>query len=304
MSSFDQLMSFFREPESSVFITQVLQFLVWALAILLITWLARKGINRTVTDNTIRYRAGKVVRFFGYVLIVLLGIISFTGKVHYFTITIGIMSAGLAFALQEVILSVAGWITIFSANMYKPGDRIEINKVKGDVIDISITKTTLMEIGEWVNSDNYTGRIVQVSNAFVFKGAVYNYSADFPFVWDELTIPVHYSSDLKYANEVLQSSANEVLSEYANYAKQHWKKMINKYLIENANVDPTVALRLTDNWAEFSIRYVVDYKQRRSTRDRLSKAIYKAILDSDGKLSIGSATIELTNVKATGKENI
>jgi small-conductance mechanosensitive channel len=104
-------------------------------------------------------------------------------------VAIGVAGAGIAFALQEVIGSVAGWIAISFGGFYRPGDRVQVGGIKGDVIDIGILRTTLMELGEWVNSDLYSGRIVRVANSFVFKQPVFNYSGDFPFLWDELRLP-------------------------------------------------------------------------------------------------------------------
>lgn len=296
MNEFEKIVQEFKNLESSELLLQIAQFLIWTLFIIFLTWLVRKAIIKTVDDNTIRYRAKKVARFISYALIFLLAVITFTGKVQYFTITIGLISAGLAFALQEVILSVAGWIAIFSSNIYKPGDRIEINNVKGDVIDISITKTTLMEIGEWVNSDNYSGRIVQVSNAFVFKGPVYNYSTNFPFVWDEINLPIRYGSDIHLANELISNTAKDTLTNYAIFAKEHWKEMVKNYLIENAQVEPTLTLKLTDNWVEFNLRYVVDYKKRRITKDKLFKDIHSAIEKTNKKVALASTTFEIVGV--------
>ena len=279
--------------ETGGFTAQLIQFLIWAIVILFLTWIIRKTLTRTISDNATLYRTKKVVRLLSYILVVLLAIITFTSKVQYFTIAIGLISAGLAFALQEIILSVAGWIAIWTANLYKPGDRIELNNVKGDVIDISITKTTLMEMGEWVSSDNYSGRIVQISNAFVFKGPMRNYSTDFPFVWDEIILKVRYGSDLKLAEQIILESATTNLSDYAQFANQYWQKMVRKYLIENANVQPSVTLNLTDNWAEFNLRYVVDYKRRRITKDLLFKQIWEGIEKSAGKVQLASETIEI-----------
>lgn len=305
MNEIDQLLKEFKSLESSDLLIQLAQFLIWTFFIIFLTWLVRHGINRTIEDNTMRYRAKKVARLTSYALVILLAIITFTGKVQYFTIAVGLISAGLAFALQEVILSVAGWVAIFSSNLYKPGDRIEMNNVKGDVIDIGITKTTLMEIGEWVNSDNYSGRIVQLSNAFVFKGAIRNYSTDFPFVWDEINLPVHYGSDIQLANQLIMDTAQATLTEYADFAKDHWKKMVKKYLIENAHVEPTLTLKLTDNWVEFNLRYVVDYKKRRMTKDKLYKDIYNAIDKTEGKVTLASETFEIVgapNIKIDMKD--
>lgn len=275
---------------------QLAQFILWVVLILFFSWLVNRAINRSVKDNSVRYKSKKVSRFISYVLIVLLAIISFTGKIQYFTLAIGLISAGLAFALQEIIMSLAGSAAIFSSNMYKPGDRIEINGCKGDVIDIGLTKTTLMEIGGWVGSDNYSGRIVQISNAFVFRGPVSNYSTNFPFVWDEINIPIHYESDTKLVNEIITSVADRHLTEYAKYAKTHWAQMTRKYLIEDARVEPSLTFALTDNWIGFNLRYVVDYKKRRSIRHRLYSDILQRIRETDGKVTLASSSIALAEV--------
>ncbi|MDH5414040.1 MAG: mechanosensitive ion channel family protein [Flavobacteriaceae bacterium] len=223
MIEFDKFISDFKNWESSGFFLQLAQFLLWTFLILLLSWLIRKAINKSISDNSARYSIKKIVSLSSYILIILLMIISFSGKVQYFTISIGLISAGIAFTLQEVILSVAGWFAIFGSNIYKPGDRIELNGIKGDVIDISITKTTLMEIGQWVKSDNYSGRIVKISNAFVFKSAVHNYSTDFPFVWDEMDLPIKYGSDINLANQIVTDIANNSLADYAGFAKSTGK---------------------------------------------------------------------------------
>jgi len=296
MNELDKFIENFKSWESSNLIVELVQFFLWMTFILFISWLIRKSIEGRIKDNSARYRLKKIIRLASYILIILLLIITFTGEIKYFTISIGLISAGIAFALQEVLLSIAGWFAIFGSNIYKPGDRIEINGIKGDVIDIGVTRTTLMEIGQWVKSDNYSGRIVQISNAFVFKGAVHNYSADFPFVWDEIDIPVKYGSDITLANQIILDAAKKTLLNYADFAKEHWKIMVSKYLIENANVDSTLTFKLTDNWIEFNLRYVVDFKKRRTTKKELFKDILNEINNTDGKVTLASATFEIVGL--------
>jgi small-conductance mechanosensitive channel len=296
MNELDKFIENFRSWESSLLIIELIQFILWFTFILFISWLIRKSISRRIKDNTARYRLKKIIRLASYILIILLVILTFTSEIKYFTISIGLISAGIAFALQEVILSVAGWFAIFGSSIYKPGDRIEINGIKGDVIDIGVTRTTLMEIGEWVKSDNYSGRIVQISNAFVFKVAVHNYSANFPFVWDEIDIPIKYGSDITLANQIILDAAKKTLSNYADFAKEHWKIMVSKYLIENANVDSTITFKLTDNWIEFNLRYVVDFKKRRATKKELFKDVFNEINKTNGKVTLASATFEIVGL--------
>lgn len=296
MENLNEFIQSFKFEESNALLLVLLHFALWTCLILFVSWILRKSINKKVTDNATRYRVKKIISLVSYALIILLTIISFTGKVQYFTVSIGLISAGIAFALQEVILSTAGWFAIFSTNIYKPGDRIEINGVKGDVIDIGVTKTTLMEIGEWVNSDNYSGRIVQISNAFIFKGSVHNYSSDFPFVWDEINLPIKYDSDISLAKEIILTEAENSLTTYAEFAKKHWQHMVQKYMIEDAIITPTLTLKLTDNWIEFNLRYIVDYKKRRLTKNNLYSNIYNKINSTKGKISLASATFEVVGI--------
>ena len=213
-----------------------------------------------------------------------------------YTIIIGLFTAGITFTLQELILSIAGSFYIFFVRVYQPGDRIEINGIRGDVIDIDSIYTTLMEIGEWVSSDNYSGRIVKISNAFVFKGPIKNYSMDFPFVWDELNVLITYGSDVELAKKLVLDNATELLSDYTKNSLAKWEEMVKRYYIENAKIAPTLAISLTDNWIAINLRYITDYKLRRDTRHKLFELIEKSILGTDGKVTLASSTLQLLKI--------
>jgi small-conductance mechanosensitive channel len=141
--------------------------------------LLRRAISRRFESTDARYRARKYVTFFAYLAMMVLFADIFSDKLGRFTVALGVMGAGIAFALQEVIASFAGWVAISLGGFYKPGDRVQLGGIKGDVIDIGVLRTTLMEIGEWVQADLYNGRIVRVANSFVFKEPVFNYSTEF-----------------------------------------------------------------------------------------------------------------------------
>jgi small-conductance mechanosensitive channel len=121
----------------------------------------------------------------------------FSASLGKMAVVFGVAGAGIAFALQEVIASLAGWVAISFGNIYNTGDRVQLGGIKGDVIDIGMLRTTMMEIGQWVNADLYNGRIVKIANSFVFKEPVFNYSGDFPFFWDEITVPIKYGCDYR-----------------------------------------------------------------------------------------------------------
>ena len=151
-----------------------------------------------------------------------------------------------------------------------------------------------MEIGEWVNGDLYNGRITRVANSFIFSQPVHNYSGEFPFIWDEMVVPIKTSSDFEYGREVFSEILNGIKTEHAVNAQEHWDNMTKKFLIEKAKVNPMVSMSFDENWISFTLRYVVDYKSRRSTKDRLSTEILKAINNSEGRLEVASSSFEIT----------
>ncbi|MEO8049362.1 MAG: mechanosensitive ion channel domain-containing protein [Acidobacteriota bacterium] len=253
----------------------------------------QRSLSKYVKDVDARYRARKLVTFLGYLVAVVILATVFSDRLGGLTVAFGVAGAGVAFALQEVIASVAGWVAISVGNYYSPGDRIQLGGVRGDVIDISILRTTLMEIGEWVDADLYTGRIVRVANSSVFKEPVFNYSGGFPFLWDEIVLPVKYGSDWKLARNMLRGLVNEVLVDYSTQVRTDWLTMVQRYRLEEANVEPMITLRATDNWIEFTVRYVVDYRKRRWMKDHLFTRILEEIDKSGNQIRLASATFEV-----------
>ncbi len=281
----------------------IIKYLIWVIAIFFAISFLRRLLKKNLPDTSVRYKSQKGIEILGYLMIIILTISYFTGNIMDFTLAIGLLTAGITITLQELILSIAGSFYIFFVKVYKPGDRIEINGIKGDVIDIDSIYTTMMEIGEWVSSDNYSGRIVKLSNSFVFKGAIYNYSQDFPFVWDEFNLPIRYGSDIELAKSIIVGIASETLSKYVSESMSQWKEVVNKYYIEDAQVEPSLAITMTDNWIQFNIRYIVDYKKRRYTKNILNEKIGKAILNTNGKVLLASATFEIVQIPTINIEN-
>ena len=277
-------------------IGRVVAVLLGLLVILVTIRILRGSIGRYVTDNDTRYRARKGVSFLGYLLAAGLTITIFSDRLATAGVVLGVAGAGIAFALQEVIASVAGWVAVSFGGFYRTGDRVQLGGIRGDVIDIGILRTTLMELGQWVDADIYNGRIVRIANSFVFKEPVFNYSADFPFLWDELKVPIRYGSDWKFAREMLVAVANQVVGDYATQSTEAWRKVARKYLIEEARVAPMVTLKADENWIEFTLRYVVDYRKRRTTKDELFALILERVDASDGRIRIASASFEVTSL--------
>ena len=283
-------------------IISIVRYIIIVVVILLCIRLIRKFLKKRIENTTIRYKSQKGIEILGYLAIGIISLFYFTGSIKDFTLAIGLFSAGIAFTLQELILSIAGSFYIFVVKVYAPGDRIEINGIKGDVIDVDSIYTTMMEIGKWVESDNYSGRIVKLSNAFVFKGPVYNYSRDFPFIWDQFNLPIRYGSDIELAKRIIIQVAQETLTEYTKASKTQWNDVVKKYYIDDAEVNPTLATTLTDNWIQFNLRYIVDYNKRRSVRHLLHDKIRMEIEKTNGKIILASKTIELIKIPESEDE--
>jgi len=267
---------------------------------IILVWLVARFFKRTlagrIRDTGIRYQVRKFITYLSYLLIIVMITLVFSDRLGSLTVALGVAGAGITFALQEVIVSLAGWFAISFAGFYKNGDRVQLGGIRGDVIDISLLRTTLMEIGEWVKGDQYSGRIVRIANSFVFKEPVFNYSGDFPFLWDEIVIPIKYGSNHLLARKLFQQVLDEVVADYKNQAFNSWQTMVSKYMVEAASVDPSIILALNDNWMEYTIRYVVDFKKRRGTKDRLYTRILDEIALTRGEVSLASTTIQLVEI--------
>ena len=255
-----------------------------------------KSVNKYVSEPSLRYRAKKVFVYAGYIFFIVYTIILFNEQLGGVSVVIGVAGAGIAFALQEVIMSIAGWVAISFGNFYSPKDRIQLGGITGDVIDIGILRTTLMETGQWVEADLYNGRVVRIANSFVFKEPVFNYSGSFPFLWDEIKVPIKYGCDHHWVRQTLNQIVDRITSEYAGEAQKAWNEITRQYVVREINLASQVTLVATDNWIEFTLRYVVDYRYRRITKDKLFSAVLDSVRDSEGKMAIASTTVHLVEM--------
>jgi len=262
-----------------------------------VIWILIKTVQKSlfskIKDNDNRYRAKKFSSFIGYFLTILLITLVFSDKLGGLTVALGVAGAGIAFALQEVIASFAGWLAIMFGGFYKTGDRVQLGGIKGDVMDIGVLRTTIMETGQWVDGDLYNGRIVLIANSFVFKEPVFNYSGDFPFLWDEIKIPIQYGSNYDKTTDLLLQVGKEVAGDLTQKSRDKWNELQDKYRLEDAQTEPMVSLIANDNWVEYTLRYVVSYKKRRATKTQLFTKILNKVEATKGEIKFASATFHL-----------
>lgn len=297
--SVEEFQTVFDRILSDPLFDKVVFALVGLVVIYILGRLIRRSAARYIRDDKSRYRSRKLIAFGTFLLALLFLSIVFSDRLGGLTVAFGVAGAGIAFALQEVIVSIAGWVAISFGDIFKTGDRIKIGGVVGDVIDVSVIRTTLMECGDWVNGDLYNGRVVRIANSFVFKEPIFNYSGDFPFLWDEITFPIRYGSDLEFARRIFRESADQVVGEFSEHASKVWSDMVQKYLVEGAVVEPMVTMRPDENWVTFTVRYVVDFKRRRSVKDRLFRTILAAVDQHAELVSVASASQEITLMPAS-----
>lgn len=292
MNLHEQLSAILSDPITS----RIASALLALLGVFVVGRLLLRSVERYVKDGDARYRTRKLVSLLRYAAALLVLGVVFSERLAGLTVVFGVAGAGIAFALQEVIASIAGWIAISTGGFYSTGDRVQLGGIKGDVIDIGVLRTTLMEIGQWVDGDLYNGRIVKIANSFVFKEPVFNYSADFPFLWDEIKIPIRYGSDWEAAKAMLLGIGQSECSDFARYSQDAWDAAVVKYRLEAAPVEPMVTLRATDNWLELTLRYVVDYRSRRRVADRLFTRVLEEVARSEDRIRLASATFEIVHV--------
>src|SRR5215468_5518765 len=237
-----------------------------------------------------RYRVRKVLTATAYLIIFIFITVLFADRLKHLGFAGGLLGAGIVVALQDVVSSLGGFLAIGISNLYRVGDRIQVNETKGDVVDISVMRTTVMETGNWVSGDLYNGRIVRIPNSSVLKGLVFNYSQGFRYVWDEIKVRLTSKSDHQLAREMLLRVAGETVSDYQVEAQGSWNRITENYRIENPLLEPIVTLQANGGALEFSLSYIVDYTKRTIVKDQLSPKIVDEVVNSNGRLEWTSSS--------------
>ena len=218
------------------------------------------------------------------------------------TTGLGLFSAGLAFALQRVVTALAGYVVIMRGNTFTVGDRITMGGVRGDVIALTFTQTKIMEMGQppavqgvdpamWVRSRQFTGRIVTVTNDKVFEEPVYNYTREFPFIWEEMTVPIPYRANRARAEAILLECVTEEAKSLDRSSEPVRHALENRYFISLDDLTPRVFYRLTDNWLELTVRFVVREHGIRDVKDAIARAVIHRF--DEAGIEIASATYEI-----------
>ena len=196
---------------------------------------------------------------------------------------IGLIGAGIAFALQRVITAVAGYFVILRGKTFNVGDRILMGGVRGDVIGLTFMQTRIMEMGQspreetdkrsWVHSRQFTGRIVTVTNDKVFDEPVYNYTHEFAYIWDEISVPVHLHQNLEEANRIILDATSKHAQTEERLGEAEVKRMEKRFGIDAGSISPRVFWRITENWLEMTVRFLGPDHGIRGIKDQITREI-------------------------------
>jgi len=245
-----------------------------------------------ITDPQRRYYISKSV-YFLYIFVNFLALwIIWVEDLRSLVLGFGLVAAAFTLSMQDIAKNFAGGLSIFINQIYRVGDRIEIGSKKGDVIDIDILYTTIMEINEWISADQPTGRLSLIPNSYVLSNITNNYTKDFDFLWDEISFPITYSSDWKAAKMLIIDVISHETMEIEELAKNEISHMERKYFLSKGSTNTEVFLRMTDNWIELTARYVTPARQRRMIRSRVSQKILEGIEKSE-RIKIASQTVDI-----------
>lgn len=242
------------------------------LTIALLTRVVLRVVFRYVDEPTKRYHASRSVRRFASLLALIAIFVIWSPGENLVTI-LTVIGAGTAIALREMVLSAVGWMNIAVRAPYRQGDRIEINGVQGDVLDIRLLHTAMMEIGGWVEAEQSTGRIVHIPNNWVFLHPIYNYTRGFNFIWNEIGVTVSFRSNWEAAREIMLSLAQESAAIVEQQAAREIRNLSREYLVHYSILTPFVYVSIQPNGVRLTLRYLCEVRKRRGTSHAITMGI-------------------------------
>ncbi len=255
-----------------------IEHLLLSIAIVVIMIILRKILISIIAKNTddpkTVYYSKRIIGYSSTFLLVLILCAIWIKGFGSIGTYLGIASAGIAIALHETIANIAGWLFILWRKPFVIGDRIEIGNTKGDVIDLRLFQFSMVEVGNWVEAEQSTGRIVHVPNSQVLKERTANYHGGFNYIWNEIHVLVTFESDWEKTREILERIAKEKIESSSKQAEAQLRQAAERYMIHFSKLTPAVYMSARDSGVLFSIRYILNPRRRRGSE----QAIWEEIL--------------------------
>ena len=244
--------------------------------ILVLRFIALRLVYRHLQDTGQHYRWKKNLTYVAGALALLTISWVWIERVQAFATILGLISAGLVFALRDTVNDMAGWVYVMTRKPFDIGDRIEIGSYKGDVVDKRILKFTLLEIGNWVEADQSTGRVLHLPNQMILNQPIHNYTAEFEFIWHEIRVMLTFESNWEKAKNQLNELIHKHTQHISSKANHQLKTAARSYMIVYQHVTPTVYTRVEDYGIVLTIRYLTNPRTRRGTEEQIWEEILRA----------------------------
>jgi small-conductance mechanosensitive channel len=274
-------LEYWRDLYLHTAIEKIVVFLAFAILFSLLARLLRRVVTRHIDDVNRRHVVRKWVSYGFVILLLLVAIALFADWLTGLGTILALLVAGIAVALQDVLKSIVGWLYISSRSGIEIGSRIEVDGIVGDVIDIGVLKTAMLEVGgELVFGRQSTGRVVTVPNYRVISDAVLLVPASSPFVWQEIKIALTFESDWRRAEEILKEVGEEIHGEVAPQLETGFRNLERRYAFKYGTLTPIVYVSIGGSGIELTLRFLVHVRRRRGAIDLASRRVLAAFAGS------------------------
>ena len=290
------LLGFHPETQEKLLIT-IIVIIGW----FILDKLLKKLVFDKLDDYTLRYQWQKITKYITVILLIMLLTKIWFGAFESLGTYLGLVSAGLAIAFKDLLVNLAGWFFIIIRKPLSVGDRVQIGEVTGDVIDIRIFQFSVIEIGNWVDADQSTGRIIHIPNGMVFSKWQANYTAGFEFIWHEIPVLLTFESDWKEAKKILNEAVNKHAMHLSKDAEMQIKKAAQKFLIFYSKLTPIVYTSVRDSGVLLTMRYLCHVRKRRATEELIWEEVLEQFAKYDN-IDFAYPTTRFYNNASEGKE--
>jgi small-conductance mechanosensitive channel len=278
---------------------ELLHRLLKTVGIILVLWMINRLSVRLIyrggsEEMRKAYHWRKVIEYSSFFIGILIIGNLWVDNFQSITTFLGLLSAGIAIALKDIFVNIAGWAFIYLRKPFDVGDRIEIGEVRGDVIDLRLFQFSLLEIGNWVDADQSTGRVVHIPNGKVFTDPQANYSMGFSYIWNEQTIYITLTSDFKKAKAILLDILNSHLKDELKLAEKAFRKAKHDHLIVYKQFTPMIYTDITQRGIQLSMRYLCNPKKRRMLNHAITESILERLGPEDNiRIAYPTSTVML-----------
>ena len=236
-------------------------------------------VKRRIDDPTVWYRVRKIMSYVVWIIgiIALASIWVAGGEI---TTYLGLVSAGLAISLADPIKDLVGWLFIVLRRPFRIGDRVEVDGNIGDIVDIRVFRFSMLEIGNWVDADQSTGRLVHIPNLVVWSKPIANYSEGFAFIWHEVPVLVTFESDWEQAEEIVKAALDEHAEHHEpGRARAELRESMSAYRIRYTHTTPATYITVKDSGVLVTGRILVEVRKRRQVEGAIWRSILRALAE-------------------------